>query len=301
MEPLTLLRMIRLHIVAGGALAFSLGTLLAVAEGGTLEPLPVTLGYLVVLLGDLSTHYSNDYYDVETDKQSKTKKFFSGKKLLVTHPQLQSTAKTISLSLFTFSNILAAVVVLFFGAPTEFFVIALAANLLGWLYSAPPTRLGSRGLGETAVAFATGFAIPGIGYISVKGQLDPLFVYFSVPFMLYGFLLSLNLESPDITNDKTCGKHTLAVRLGERNVFFTVLAAVFLATSTFFVLTHELTSSFIDLNVVFLFSLIPLTAAILGTVISFKKRNMYVFNAINISSLFLFIIAMVTYLATLVF
>ena len=123
MNKLNILRIIRAHIVAGGALAFALGALLAVVEGGNFEPIPVALGYTVVFLGDLSTHYSNDYFDVETDQHSKTKKFFAGKKILVTHPQFRSLAKTISLLLILFSNIFATIAVLFFGAPPEFFVI----------------------------------------------------------------------------------------------------------------------------------------------------------------------------------
>ena len=171
MDFLNVTKMIRGYIVAGGALSFSLGTLLGIIEGGTFKPAPVILCYLVVFLGDLSTHFSNDYFDVEIDKDAQTT-FFSGKKILVHHPQLRPAAKKISLTLLVLSNVTAAVLVLFFGAPTELLIITLAANLLGWIYSAPPLRLSSRTLGEVTIAVATGFIIPSIGYLSVKGQLD---------------------------------------------------------------------------------------------------------------------------------
>ena len=52
----------------------------------------------------------------------------------------------------------------FLDAPIELFIIMFFANLIGWFYSAPPVRLISRGLGELAVAWVTGFVIPGVGY-----------------------------------------------------------------------------------------------------------------------------------------
>ena len=289
MNRLSILQIIRVHIVAGGVLAFSLGVLLAIVDGGILNPIHVVLGYSVVLLGDLSTHYSNDYFDVDLDRQSKTKKFFSSKKTLVKKPQLRPLTKNISLTLLALSIIMSALVVLFFGAPIEFFVITLAANLLGWAYSAPPLRLSSKGLGELAIATATGFIIPSIGYLSVKNQFSPLFISLSIPFMMYGFFLSLNLEAPDIENDQNGKKRTLAVRTGKRNVFFIVLAVPFLATLTFFGIMLQTVPNIIDLRVVFLISFMPLVAGLVGFVTSFQKKDLNRFCTLNIFSLFLFI------------
>jgi 1,4-dihydroxy-2-naphthoate octaprenyltransferase len=71
-----MLRIIRPHIVAGGILAFTLGVLLAAANGGTFDLGKTALFYAVVFLGDLSTHYSNDYFDTEADKHIKRKSIF---------------------------------------------------------------------------------------------------------------------------------------------------------------------------------------------------------------------------------
>ena len=60
----TCLRVIRPHIVAGGFLGYSLGVLLALRRGRALDPAVFALGYAVVLFGDLSTHISNDYFDI---------------------------------------------------------------------------------------------------------------------------------------------------------------------------------------------------------------------------------------------
>ena len=295
MNPLFTLRIIRPHIVAGGVLAYSLGVLLALVEGGTIIPPLVALCYGVVFLGDLSTHFSNDYYDAEMDAQINAKKFFSNKKILVNNPQLRSLTRSIALTLLTLSIILSAIIVIIFGAPIEFFVITFLANLLGWAYSAPPFRLASRGLGELTIAAATGFIIPSVGYLSVNSQLDPIFLTLSIPFMLYGFFLSLNLEAPDIHSDQKEQKRTLAVQIGKRNIFILVLIVPLFITLTFLALL-SLSSSSLYLGTFLLFSFIPLIACIIGFILFFQKRDLHRFSTLNICSLFLLITSLNVYL-----
>jgi 1,4-dihydroxy-2-naphthoate octaprenyltransferase len=281
-------------------LAFSLGALLAAANGGNLDPARVVLCYAVVFLGDLSTHYSNDYFDVEVDKYVGHKKFFTGSTILVTHPKLRPLSKSISLSLLAFSNVLAATLVLFYGVPMEFLVITLAANFLGWVYSAPPFRLISRGLGEIIVAVVTGFAIPGVGYLAVRGQFDPLFAYFAVPFMMYGLILSLSLEAPDLDIDRKGGKRNLVVRKGESNVFAAITALAFSATVAFFVYAWQIAPTTLNLGIVALFSIAPLAAGVLGFVSVLRNKSVNRFSTLNIASLFLFNILMVAYLIAII-
>ena len=295
-----ILRIIRVHIVAGGVLAFSLGALLAVAGGGSFDLTRVALGYAVVLLGDLSTHYSNDYFDVEVDKHIEQKKFFSGSTLLVSNPNLRSLSRYISISLMASSNLLAVALVFFLGVPIEFFVVILGASLVGWFYSAPPLRLTSRGFGEVAVACVTGFAIPGLGYLAVRGQFDPLFVYLAVPFVMYGLILSLSLEAPDVDVDRKGGKRNLAVRKGESNIFFLILALAVSATLTFYVYNWFITSAVVDLGIVFLFSIMPLIAGLAGVVGVLQKRAVNRFSALNVASLFVFNTLMIAYLLAIV-
>ncbi len=96
-----ILRIVRMHIVFGGVLAFTLGALLALVTGGVLDPLRVALFYGIVLFGDLSTHYGNDYFDAESDRYIERKKFFSGKNILSIIQALENTPRT-SLSCFLY-------------------------------------------------------------------------------------------------------------------------------------------------------------------------------------------------------
>ncbi len=298
-SAIKLLKMIRVHIIAGGFLAFSLGALLAIAVGRSFDPWRFVLVYGVVLLGDLSTHYSNDYFDVEVDRYIEQRKFFAGSTILVSNPHLRSLSRFVSVALLVSANLLAVGLVLFVGAPIEIFIVILAASLAGWFYSAPPLRLISRGLGELAVAGVTGFAIPGLGYLAVKGQFDPLFFCFAVPFVMYGFMLSLSLGVPDVEVDRKGGKRTFAVRKGQRAVFLLILGLTVSATLAFFAYRWLVASAIVDLGIVTLFSMVPLVAGLVGFVGVFQKRSVNRFSALNVASLFTFNTLMITYLAVL--
>jgi len=290
---LKLIRIPRIYIVVGGALAFSLGTLLAILEGGRFNLVRVILGYLVVFFGDLSSHYSNDYFDVEVDKKVKHKTFFASSGVLIYYPRLRPISKYIAISLMTISSVLAGITVLFFEVPKEFLIIVVIANLLGWIYSAPPLRLNSRGFGEITIAFVTGFIIPCAGYLVLRGRLDPIFIFFSVPFTMYGFMLSLSLEAPDIEANRDGKKRNLAVQKGKQFIFLVIFALSFLATLTFLIYDWIIKSTIIDFKIVMTFSLTPLIAGFFG-LLKVSDRNVDVnsFCVLNVISLFLFNILM---------
>ena len=293
-----LLKMIRVHIVLGGALAFTIGMLLAVAGGGTFDPFKALLFYAVVFFGDLSTHYSNDYFDYSHDKQAQSSKFFSGKRILVQHPNLLPSARVTALTCLSASILLACLAVAIQAAPLELLLIAVGVNLLGWFYSAKPLRLVSRGLGEVAIALAAGFAIPAVGYIAVQGCLDALFGYFVLPFVLYGFMLGLSLDAPDVAVDRKSDKRTVGVRWGEMAVHGLVLAAALVALAVFVLFAWQVEDAVIDFWVIAGFSAVPLAAAIAGALSLRKKTVSNVFSTINILALFAFNLLMVGYLAS---
>ena len=290
------IEMIRFHIVAGGVLAFALGALLAFANGGSFDPLRITLFYAIVFFGDLSTHFSNDYFDVEQDWLSGRKRFFSGSKILVNNPRLQPFAKILSVALLFTSVVLAALAVIFQLAPVELLLITLGANFLGWFYSAPPLRLVSRGLGEVAIALAVGFGIPAVGYLAVRGQFDSWFMLFALPFVLYGFMLALSLEAPDVEVDRLGNKKTFGVRRGVHAVFGLVFAFSFAAMLLFLVYAWQVGAEQVNFLGVAAFSALPFAAGLLGLMGIHRGKWAKTFCAITILSLFAFNVLMVAYL-----
>ena len=90
---------------------------------------------------------------------------------------------------------------------------------------------------------------------------------------MYGLILSLSLEAPDIENDQKRKKRTFAVLVGKRNVFFIILAIAFFATLIFFALQWQIVSNISDIRIFFLLSFIPLIAGTFGYVTTFKEKT----------------------------
>jgi len=291
-----ILKVVRTHIVIGGFLAFTLGALLAFVNGGAFSPWQIVLFYSIVFFGDLSTHYSNDYFDVNVDKTATVKKFFAGSRILVNNPALLSLARQIAIVFFALSNVLALLAVTFWAAPIELLAVALFANFLGWAYSAPPLRLISRGLGELAIAVATGFAIPAVGYLAVRGQFDLAFLFLALPFVLYGFILSLSLETPDVEVDRRGGKNNMAVRRGERIVLAVVLVVALAAFLMFVFYAWQTAVPMIDLRWAVAFSIVPLATGVWGFAAAIWKRRTEPVCTANIFALFIFNLLMIVYL-----
>ena len=291
------LKMVRLHIIAGGVLAFTLGALLALVNGGSFEPLQFSLFYAVVFFGDLSTHFSNDYYDVEQDHLSIGKKrFFSGSKSLQNNPNMLGPVHTISVVLLSISILFATLAVAFGLAPVELLLIALGINFLGWFYSAPPLRMVSKGLGEVAIALAVGIGIPAIGYLAAMGHFDWWFALFVLPFLLYGFMLALSLEAPDIEVDRLGDKKTFGAIKGVRAVFALVFLVAFLAMLVFLVVAWQVEVLKVNLWVVAGFAMVPFAAGFVGLFCVTMGKRTETLCLLNVLSLFAFNVLMVVYL-----
>jgi 1,4-dihydroxy-2-naphthoate octaprenyltransferase len=286
-------KIIRPHIVAGGFLGYSLGVLFALIRGNKLSPALFALGYAVVLFGDLSTHFSNDYYDVDLDGRA-PRKTFGSSYVLVEHPDARPLAKVLALALTTASLLAALSMVLLFGSPPSLLMLVAVTNLFGWLYSAPPVQLNARGLGEATIALGTGFAVPAVGYIATSGRIDPPFLIFSVPLVLYGFILSLSLELPDVEVDLRSGRRNLVVLLGRRTAAFLVfiLSVAALAFFTFFDAVNS--SHFWAIP---LLSSVPVFASLAGLNSHFESHeDADRTSSINIIALCFFLVALDAYL-----
>jgi 1,4-dihydroxy-2-naphthoate octaprenyltransferase len=283
------LRIIRLHIVAGGFLGYCLGVLLAMLMGGKMSFETFALGYLVVLFGDLATHFSNDYYDVDIDRNAPSKPF-GGSNILVVHPEIRPLAIGGAIFLSSGSLLAAILMVSTFDSPPLLLYLVAITNLFGWLYSTPPVSLNARGLGEVTIALGTGLSIPAVGYVVTLGYIDLAFLTFSVPLIFYGLILSLSLELPDLEVDREYGKMNLVVLMGRRKVTFIILLASILA-SAFFVFFA--TVDFDKFWILPILSLSPIVASLSGYLThSDSQLKANHISRINISALFLFLVVL---------
>jgi 1,4-dihydroxy-2-naphthoate octaprenyltransferase len=295
------LKMIRLHIVAGGILAFTLGALLALVNSGSFNPLSFAVFYLMIFFGDLSTHFSNDYFDVNQDRLRTAKGVFSGSNILVSNPQMRRPARAVSLALLVTSIFIAVTAVASGFAPVEFLLVAFAVNFLGWFYSAPPLRLVSHGLGEVAIALAVGVGIPAAGYLSVMGHFDGLFGLLSLPFLLYGFMLAFSLEAADVEVDRLGDKKTVGSVKGAVAVFGMCFAVAFAALLLFVGYALLLGGWAVDFWVFAVFAVAPVAAAMVGIVGVHRRKRADGLCLVNVFSLFLINLLIVVYLCAVWF
>jgi 1,4-dihydroxy-2-naphthoate octaprenyltransferase len=251
-----------------------------------------TLGYAVVLFGDLSTHFSNDYYDADLDRSARRKTLGSSY-ILVKHPGVRPFAKALAVIL-TATSLFAAFSLVMLGSSPSLLVIVAVTNLFGWFYTAPPVRLNARRLGEVTIALGTGFVVPSVGYLVTFGVIDKTFLNFSIPLVLYGFILSLSLELPDLETDREAGRNNLVVMLGRGPVALLIFLLSIAATV---ILTLLAKTDLSTLWVVPLISAAPLVAG-LNTLL--KRPNNFVdadhISVLNILALSLFLVALDSYL-----
>jgi 1,4-dihydroxy-2-naphthoate octaprenyltransferase len=225
------------------------------------------LGYLVILLAQLSVHYSNDYFDVAVDRPGGATPLSGGSGVLLEHPELKKPVIWIAVALIGCSLGTGLIFLLNYRYPYWMFGFVLIGNLLGWVYSAPPFRLSSRGLGEPAFTFIGGFLIPGMGYLVMKGKLDLAGAFILIPLLLYGLASILSVEIPDREVDLLGDKRTWVARKGRGFGFSLVGTCLFAATGYFFIFPSLSMGQIpLDLHFLGMLSLLPLSAGMVGLI-----------------------------------
>jgi 1,4-dihydroxy-2-naphthoate octaprenyltransferase len=172
-----------------------------------------TLAALVVGLGlQIGVNFANDYQDgmrgVDTDERLGPPRLTSSG---LASPRAVLLAALLSIAVAAVAGLALAVATTLWLIP-----IGAAAMLALWLYSGGPRPYAALGLGEVMVfAFFGLMATAGTAYVQA-GRIPPA-AWWSAAAM--GFLAVAILEANnvrDISTDRSAGKRTLAVRLGDR-------------------------------------------------------------------------------------
>lgn len=287
----TLLNIIKLgrpQFLVGGFLLFSVGALLAFLFNAEFLLGKLVLGYTILFLAHLSVHYSNDYFDAETDSLGDPTAISGGSGILVKNPELKPFSKWFSLLLMSMSMIFAAVFTFIFSYTVWFFLFVLLGNLLAWFYSAPPVKLVYRRLGEISTAL-TGFILPGMGYFTIMGTLDIPFLIFSLPIIFLQFFFIISAEMPDMEADKLGGKTTLVVSKGREFGFKLILLSGIFVTLSFIIIPFTgLYPSTMDFRILSLISLIPVSLGAFEVLEKpLDKESATKFSSLNFAALFL--------------
>jgi 1,4-dihydroxy-2-naphthoate octaprenyltransferase len=260
-----LLRLTRPQFMLASLALFIIGASWAIILGAPFSLPRMLLGYLIILPAHLSNSYSNDCFDMETDRLGRPTLFSGGTGTLVKHPELRRPALRISMALILCSLLLGILFLIRYSYPIWFLGLVVLGNLLGWFYSAPPLRLAYRGLGEVSTAFIAGCLIPGMGYMVTRGYVNSDGLLFTIPLVLYSFAFILSVEIPDMEADCLGHKNTWVAQRGQ-GFGFTAVGASLLAATVFFLCFQYLRThaSLLDFRVLGYLSLLPLGPGILG-------------------------------------
>ncbi len=195
---------------------YGVGVYLAAADGALASPLAAAGGFVAVLLITLGCYLSGELFDWREDLLTLVhgRSRFAGGSLVVARGQLSPRAVAGAvLACFTSALGLGLVVILEHGA---WWLLGLGAlgGLAAALYSSPPARLVSRGVGELFIGVCYGWLTLVSGYGSASGGLLPRSVWLSLaPGLTVTAIILLN-EFPDFAADRGGGKRNLLQRVG---------------------------------------------------------------------------------------
>jgi 1,4-dihydroxy-2-naphthoate octaprenyltransferase len=260
------LRLGRLHFIGAGLLLFLLGALLSILQGADLVVQRLLLGYLAFLPAHLSVSYSNDYFDTDVDALGRPTLFTGGSGVLIKNPWLRPWARRLAIGLMVCSVFFGLVFTLLYRYHLWLVGYLLIGNALGWFYSAPPLRLAARGFGEIATSITIGLAVPSLGYLIMRGQLDGGFWMLAPPLLLVGLAFILLVEIPDMEADRKGGKNTFVSREGRRFAFVAVGALFAIVTVLLMLLAALFPEHPARLDAIAAYSLLPTVPAIVSAI-----------------------------------
>lgn len=209
----------------------ALGTA-AVADSGDVIWWRAGAALVVALALQLATNYVNDYADGERGTDDRR---VGPVRLVGSGLATAGEVKLAALASFAVAGIAGAALAWVVGP--ELLLVGAASMLAGWAYTGGPRPYGYLGLGEVFVFVFFGLvATMGSTYVHTE-SINGLSAAASVLAGCLAVALLVVNNLRDIPGDTVAGKHTLAVRLGERStrffylVLFVVVAAVIVGLS----------------------------------------------------------------------
>jgi len=188
------------------------GAAAAMFEGARFRPLVFAVTLLSALFIQIGTNFANDYSDFHrgadhAGRLGPTRVTQSG---LIAH---ESVRRGIIVA-FGIATLLGAYLVYVGGWPIV--AIGIFSIVCGLAYTGGPWPFGYHGLGDVFVFVFFGLiAVTGTAYLQL-GRWDARVLALSIPIglLVTNILVINNLR--DLPTDRAAGKHTLAVRIGDR-------------------------------------------------------------------------------------
>ncbi|MEM4728736.1 MAG: prenyltransferase [Thermoplasmata archaeon] len=188
-------------------------------RAGSLQPLRLLFVLAGMVLANAGTNFLNDYFDFRSgaDVRNRNRTPFSGGSPYLPSGALEPRS-VLRAGLLCLGAALAVAVYLALEAGVLVLALAGAGGFIAFFYTAPPIRLGYRGLGELSTGVALGpLTVLGVYYV-MTGSLtwEPLVASAPVG-ILVATILFVN-EVPDLEADRSAGKRHIVVLLGREGV-----------------------------------------------------------------------------------
>jgi 1,4-dihydroxy-2-naphthoate polyprenyltransferase len=220
-----LVRLGRPKFLVGGVVFYVLGAAVAWRGGAVVDAAAFAWGQLVVTAAQLLTHYSNDYFDRDSDRVNTVRTPWSGGSGVIPAGQLLPKTALIA-GLVAGAVAAAGLLALAAQGATPLTLGVLTAGVaLAWSYSSPPLRLHSTGLGEIVGATLLAGLTPFAGYLVQSGAQPENIVGVTAPMIALQFGMLVTVSLPDITADRLAGKRTLGVRMGRAGASYAAVAS----------------------------------------------------------------------------
>jgi 1,4-dihydroxy-2-naphthoate octaprenyltransferase len=218
----SLIQFIRLGrplFLVGGFLFHGLGVLIALTTGRSLSLPALVWGQVAITAIQLMVHYANEYFDLAADRANPHPTRWAGGSRVLVEGRLSPRVALITAGILAAVALIASFwLALVIGTGPWTLPLLTLAITLAWGYSAPPTRLHSRGIGELTVALLVPGLTPLVGFYLQAGRLAILPLLASVPLCCFQLAMLLSISFPDAVGDAAVGKRTLVVRWGEEKV-----------------------------------------------------------------------------------
>ena len=198
--------------------AYGIGAAGAYRATGKFDAAALWLGWLCLFLLEVATVFTNDYFDLESDRRNRNFGPFTGGSRVLVDGRIKLPAMRLGIASAIGGFIVVAVALAFVVPGTKPFLLLAALAILAIGYTTPPLKLCWRGLGEVDVALTHSTPLILCGYMFQGGASDASFPWLvGLPLFLAVLPAIILSGIPDYAADLAVGKRTLAVALGPRS------------------------------------------------------------------------------------
>ncbi len=209
------IRLSRFHFLPLPLLTYALGLAVAQRDRGGLDAGRLLAGAGIELLAQLSVAYFNDYWDRPTDAINTRRTLLSGGSGELTTGALPPWIALAAGIVCQGGALLGAALA---GLSSVSWALLAAALFAALFYTAPPLKLGWRGVGEVTTGIVAALIVPQWAYSLQTGHLSRDLFLICLPLLPFIASLFLAIAAPDQPADAQVGKRTLPVIFGERRV-----------------------------------------------------------------------------------